>query len=80
MIAKIQRWGNSQGIRFSREVLKQVHIAVGDEVAIEVHDNEIRVKPVKPTRGKYSLRKLLSNNKMKSGELDWGPSVGKEVW
>ena len=73
-------WGNSQGIRFPREVLKQVHIAVGDEVAIEVHDSEIRVKRAKPTRSKYRLRNLLSNNAMKANELDRGPSVGKEVW
>ncbi len=80
MIAKIQKWGNSQGIRFSREILRQTHISVGDEVDIEVRDREIVLKPVGPTRGKYRLRTLLPAAVAKSNEFDWGAMSGKEVW
>jgi antitoxin MazE len=80
MITKIQKWGNSQGIRFSQEILKQIRISVGDEVDIEVHGDEIIVKPLSRTRGKYRLRDLFSKNIQKQPEINWGPTSGKEVW
>lgn len=80
MIAKIQKWGNSQGIRFSREILRQTHISIGDEVDIEVRDHEIVVKPIRLVRGKYRLRTLLPANMSKSHEINWGSPSGKEVW
>ena len=80
MIAKIQKWGNSQGIRFSQEILKQIRISVGDEVEVEVQGREIIVKPINRTRGKYRLSDLLSKSNQKQGEINWGPKSGKEVW
>jgi antitoxin MazE len=80
MVAKIQKWGNSQGIRFPQEILRQMCISVGDEVDIEVHDGEIILKPVNRTRGKYHLRDLLSKKPQKQHELDWGVTSGKEIW
>jgi mRNA interferase MazF len=36
MVTKIQKWGNSQGLRFSRTVLQQAQIDIGDEVEVSV--------------------------------------------
>ena len=82
MITKIQKWGNSQGVRFSREILGKLHISVGDEVEISVHRGEIVVKPAMATRGKYNLKKLLSQmpEDYCPTEVDWGEPVGKEIW
>ena len=80
MTARIQKWGNSQGIRFPRDVLRRVRIAVGDEVELEVHDREIIVKPARPVRGKYRLRDVLPKKPSKTGEVEWGKPAGKEVW
>ena len=30
MITKVQKWGNSQGVRLSKELLSGAHINVGD--------------------------------------------------
>ena len=82
MLTKIKKWGNSQGIRFSRGVLREIHIAIGDDVDVSVHQGEIIVKPVNANRNKYSLRALLS--KMPENhhpeEENWGNPVGKEIW
>lgn len=82
MIAKIQKWGNSQGVRFPRDVLGKLHISVGDEVEISVRRGEIVVKPAMRKRGKYSLEKLLSEmpDDYHPAEMDWGEPAGKEVW
>jgi len=36
MLTKIQKWGNSQGIRFPKTLLDELQIHVGDEVNISV--------------------------------------------
>ena len=82
MVTKIQKWGNSQGLRFPKEILSQAHITIGDEVDIIIRQGRIIVKPVTKIRGKYSLKSLVAkipkNYRVK--ENCWGSRVGKEEW
>lgn len=82
MLAKVQKWGNSQGLRLSRRVLEDVQISVGEEVDVVVRDGTIVVTPVKRVRGRYSLRRLVARipKEYRVKELDWGKPVGKEAW
>lgn len=80
MVTKIQKWGNSQGLRVPREVLKKVSLSVGDEVEIVAEGTRIVVRPKRRIRRKYRLRDLLKGYKCKPFEVGWGPPVGKEVW
>lgn len=82
MIAKIQKWGNSQGLRLSRAVLADADIVVGDEVDVAVREGTLIVTPVRRVRGGHDLRKLVSriSRKYKPKEMDWDPPVGREVW
>ncbi len=81
MLTKIQKWGNSQGLRFTKALLEEAQIDVGDEVQVSVHEGRIVVEPVTKVWGRYDLEALVS--KMPKGyraeELDWGPPVGREV-
>ena len=82
MVTKIQKWGNSQGLRISRDLLEHAHLSVGDEVDVEVKDGVIVVVPIQQVRGKHSLRKLVNGipKDFKQKEIEWGEPVGKEVW
>jgi len=82
MVTKIQKWGNSQGLRISRQLLNDAHIAVGDEVDIAVRDGLIVITPARQVRGKRSLRALVEAipDDYRTQEMDWGKPVGKEVW
>ncbi len=82
MVTKIQRWGNSQGLRLARQVLEDARIAVGDDVDVAVRDGMIVIAPVRRIRGKQSLQELVSRipEGYKPEETDWGKAVGKEVW
>ena len=82
MVTKVQKWGNSQGLRVSREVLSQAQISVGDEVQVIVKHGAIVVKPTVKIRGAYNLKELVSRmpRGYKPREEDWGPPVGKEDW
>lgn len=82
MKTRVQRWGNSQGLRFPRYILRKANISVGDEVEITSRDGAIIVKPSHQIRGKYDLKKLISRmpRSYRPVEEDWGGKTGKEVW
>jgi antitoxin MazE len=82
MLAKIQKWGNSQGIRLAKNLLADAHLGVGDEVDINVKDGIMIVTPAKRIRGQLSLKDLVARipESYQPGEIDWGESVGKEAW
>ena len=82
VITKIQKWGNSQGLRLSRNLLSDADIAVGDEVDVAVRKGTLIVRPVRRVRRGHDLRKLVGRipKAYKPRELDWGPPVGQEVW
>ena len=82
MVTKVQKWGNSQGLRFSKAILEEAHINIGDQVNISVKKGQIIVEPVTKVRGKYDLRELVSKMppNYQVEEFDWGKPIGKEVW
>ncbi len=82
MLAKIQKWGNSQGLRISKNLLSDAQINIGDEVDITVKDGIMIVAPAKRIRGRHNLKDLVSRiqKSYQPGEVDWGEPVGKEVW
>jgi len=82
MVTKIQKWGNSQGLRLAKQVLDDASIAVGDDVDVAVKDGMIVITPSRRVRGKVSLKELvlrIPKNK-RYREMDWGKPIGKEVW
>ena len=82
MVTKVQKWGNSQGLRISKQVLRDAFISVGDDVDVIVRDGIIVITPVARVRGKCSLRQLVARipRNYRPEEVDWGAPVGKEVW
>ncbi len=82
MLTRIQKWGNSQGVRFPRKILEEVKIAVGDEVDVIVLDGRIIVGPSERIRGKYRLEDLVAQmpEDYAPKEEDWGAPAGKEAW
>jgi antitoxin MazE len=82
MVTKIQKWGNSQGLRISKQLLENAHLAVGDEVDVDVREGVLVVAPARQVRGKHSLEDLVRRipKDYKSTGEEWGAPAGKEVW
>ncbi len=82
MHTKIQKWGNSQGLRLAKNVLEDARLGVGDEVDVAVRDGIIVVAPIRKLRGRYRLENLVAQipKDYHAGEVDWGKPVGKEAW
>jgi antitoxin MazE len=82
MLVKVQKWGNSQGIRLSKEVLAEANILVGDELEIVTTKDQITIKSIRKIRGKHDLKELVAQipSSYKAQEEDWGSPIGLEVW
>ena len=82
MVTKVQKWGNSQGLRLAKQVLEDADISVGEEVDVTTRDGTIIIAPIKRIRGKRSLQELVSRipKNYEFGEIDWGKPIGREAW
>ncbi len=82
MLTKIQKWGNSQGLRLAKTVLEDARLEVGDEVDVAVRDDIIVIAPIRKIRGRYRLEDLVAQipEDYHASEVDWGVPVGKEAW
>ncbi|BBO80292.1 AbrB/MazE/SpoVT family DNA-binding domain-containing protein [Desulfosarcina ovata] len=82
MLAKIQKWGNSQGLRLAKNLLADAKLGVGDEVDIRVKDGIMIVTPTQKIRGKHRLEDLVARipENYQPGEANWGEPMGKEAW
>jgi len=81
MLTKLQKWGNSQGIRIPKKILEDFGGSEGDNLDISVVDNKIIIKRTHKLENKFSLNNLLRDYKATDEqELEWGNPVGKEEW
>ncbi len=82
MITKVQKWGNSQGVRLSKEILSNIEIQVGDSVNLSVREGTLIVTPLKRIRGGHDLRELVGKipKDYRTEEVSWGRPRGKEIW
>jgi antitoxin MazE len=80
LVTKVQKWGNSQGLRLPKQILEMAQIQVGDDVEIVVGQQEITVRKVKAK--KFDLAELVSRmpRDYRGREDAFGPAVGKELW
>jgi antitoxin MazE len=82
VVTRVQKWGNSQGLRLAKQVLEDACISVGDSVDVSTRDGVIVIAPLRRVRGKQNLQQLVSciPKNYKTEEVDWGKPIGKEDW
>ena len=82
MQTKIQKWGNSQGLRLNKDLLERAGLKAGDEVEISVEDSALVIVPARKIRGKYRLEDLVARipEDHLPKEVDWGKPSGREEW
>ena len=80
MQTQVKTWGNSQGIRISKEILQQAGIKKDDILDVKISDGMIML--VKPFRHKTLEERAADyDGQLKlDGEYDWGEPEGREVW
>ena len=79
-VSKIQKWGNSQGIRIPKKMLETLDLKVNDSISIEEGENCLKIKKVEEKL--RNIEKLFLNyeGEYEKIDLDWDNEVGKEIW
>jgi antitoxin MazE len=80
MQTRIQKWGNSLGLRIPKSFAAEAQVEAGSAVDLSIANGELVVRPLR--RRKYSLRDLLKaiNASNVHAEVKTGDAVGREVW
>ncbi len=80
MQIQIKKWGNSQGVRLSKDILEHAGIRTDDVLEVTASKGVIMLeksfqhKTLEERAAEYGGKLMLD------GEFDWGEPVGREVW
>ncbi len=78
MRTKIQKWGNSLGIRIPNVMIKELNLENDSEVEITEDSNKIIIRPVKKPLLKDLLAEIDETNI--HDEIIMKSPFGKEIW
>lgn len=80
MQTTVKAWGNSQGIRLPKEILQDAGIALNEVLNVTVKNGVITLTKAFNHRTLEERATEYNGNLNLEGELDWGGSLGREVW
>lgn len=80
MVAKIQKWGNSLGVRIPKSFAEEAGIAEGSPVDVLLDRGRIVIRPLRAKR--YRLQQLLGGVTAanRHSAISTGDAVGREAW
>lgn len=80
MLTKVQKWGNSLGLRIPRAFAEDAQVGPGSVVDVSLERGGLMVRPARPR--KYALGDLLKGISKRNlhREVTSGDPVGREVW
>ncbi len=80
MEVRIQKWGNSAGIRIPSSILKSLKIKTNDVLNIEQQEDKIVISI--PKKRKISLEEKFKNynGDNLAKDFSWDDSMGREIW
>ena len=87
--AKIQKWGNSQGLRIPKTLLDSLGLHENDKVQLFQDEDGIRIKKAEPEKHSSLEQRLTAFYGVPVEEIgriegdqefDWGRTMGAEQW
>jgi antitoxin MazE len=80
MQTRVQKWGNSLGLRIPRGLADEVGLGAGTEVSLTAKDGELVLRPSRPSR--LRLADLLAGITPENihASVDTGDAVGSEAF
>lgn len=84
----VRRWGNSQGIRLSKEILAKMDLQENDTVGINVYDGKMTIEKINKPKYLNLEERLEAFYKRpideiyveSTQEVDVGYPKGNEIW
>ena len=80
MRTKVDKWGNSLGLRIPKSFAEEARIAEGSTVELTLDNGRLVVRAVPVAR--YTLEELMAGitDPNRHGEVNMGRAVGNEGW
>jgi antitoxin MazE len=80
MQTRVQKWGNSLGLRIARSLVEQIGLVAGSAVNLSAKNGELVVKPALPIR--HSLDELLAevSDSNFHSSIETESAVGAEIF
>lgn len=80
MQTRIQRWGNSLGLRIPKSFAAEADVTVGSTVDLSIENGQLIVRPI--SKPEYDLDELLEQVHSRNihKPVDFGPPAGRESW
>lgn len=80
METNIQKWGNSLGVRLPKSIAINQSLKEGTRVVVIETKTGISIEAIKKKRRTLNaMLKGITNDNLHN-EIDWGKSVGNEIW
>jgi len=75
---RVQKWGNSLGVRLSQEIAAQAGVRAGSLVRIDVRRGVVQIRGAVSYRLDELLRAVRRGHL--HDETEWGRARGREAW
>lgn len=79
MKTKIQKWGNSLGVRLPKSIAEQKSLREGLGVSVVLKNNQIVIEPEDEAHSLASLLLEINSHNLHT-ETEWSDARGNEVW
>lgn len=79
MKTKIQKWGNSLGVRLPKNITEQKALRAGLGVSVVIKNDQIVIEPAEDDTSLESLLAVVSEDNIHR-ETEWSEARGNEIW
>lgn len=80
MESRIQKWGNSNGIRIPKIILDSLDLKADDIVDIKREEDKIIITKIKKEKVSLKDRIASYDGPNLCEDFSWDDAVGKELW
>lgn len=80
MVTQVKEWGNSQGIRFSKELLGMIGVHVNDYLDVQVKGDSIVLRKTFTHKTLEERAAMFGKSIGPYEEFSWGEAEGREQW
>ena len=80
---RVNRWGNSLGIRFPSEFVDIIGLKEKSLVKIETNGASLIITKAKENEPRKTIQELFNQyptDFIEDKEIDWGSPIGGEIW
>ena len=80
---RVNKWGNSLGIRFPSEFVELIQLEEKSLVEIRIDGDMLIISKLKEETPRKTIQELFDmypDDYIEDKEIDWGRPVGGEIW